>query len=313
MRAMAIPAFGGLESLAPADLPRPKPSRGEILIRTVAAGVNPVDWKICEGSLARMPHAFPLVPGWDVAGVVEELGEACQRFRKGDRVFAYARKPFLQWGTYAEFVALPERHAALMPSNLLFEEAAAIPCAGLTARQALERAGVGAGTDLAILNGSGGVGHFALQLAKIAGARAVATTGPDNLAFVVAQGATAAFEHDREDLDAAVRGAFADGADVVLDAIGGDATRRGLSLLKPGGMLVSVAGSLDATDARGRGVRFERISSEPSGDQLAGLAAQAERGKLKPHVGTIRPLGEARAALEESRGGHVRGKLVVAL
>lgn len=174
MKAVAMHAFGGPEVLVVTDLPRPKPDRGELLIRTLAAGVNPVDWKIREGSLSRVPHGFPLIPGWDVAGVVDELGEGCQRFRKGERVFAYARKLHIQWGTYAEYVCVPERHVALMPPSLLFEEAAAIPCAALTAEQALARAGLAAGATLLVLNGSGGVGHFALQLAKIAGAHSIA-------------------------------------------------------------------------------------------------------------------------------------------
>jgi hypothetical protein len=145
MKAVALHAFGGPEVLVPTDLPRPKAERGELLIRALAVGVNPVDWKVREGQLApRVPHGFPLIPGWDVAGVVDELGEGCQRFRKGDRVFAFARKPHIQWGTYAEYVAVPERHVALMPASLLFEEAAAIPCAALTAQQALARAGLSA-------------------------------------------------------------------------------------------------------------------------------------------------------------------------
>ena len=117
MRAIAIQAFGGPEAMALTDLPRPKPGRGEILMRIVACGVNPVDWKIREGRLpAGVTHAFPIVLGWDAAGVVDELGEGCQRFRKGDRVLAYARRPHVQWGTYAEYVAVPERHVSLMPS-----------------------------------------------------------------------------------------------------------------------------------------------------------------------------------------------------
>src|SRR5512143_1912250 len=189
MRAVAFQAFGGPETLAVMDLPRPKPAPGEILIRAVAAGVNPVDWKMREGGLSRLPHAFPIIPGWDVAGVVDELGEGCHRFRKGDRVFAYARKPYLHWGTYAECVAVPEKDAAPMPANLLFEEAAGIPCAALTAHQALTRAGLGSGATLLVLNGSGVVGHFALQLARIAGARSMATAGPRNQEFVLGQGA----------------------------------------------------------------------------------------------------------------------------
>ena len=314
MRAIAIQAFGGPEAMALTDLPRPKPGRGEILMRIVACGVNPVDWKIREGRLpAGVTHAFPIVLGWDAAGVVDELGEGCQRFRKGDRVLAYARRAHVQWGTYAEYVAVPERHVSLMPSNLLFEEAAAIPCVGLTALQAFERAGLAKGQDIVVLNGSGGVGHLALQLAKIAGARAIATAGPRNQEFLLACGASAGIDYTRDDLVAAVRSRFPNGADVVLDALGGDVLAPALEVLKPGGVLVSVAGMLDPEVARAKGVRFERISSAPSGEQLAVLAAHAERKKLKAHVETIHPLADAAKAQEDVKAGHVRGKRVLAL
>jgi NADPH2:quinone reductase len=313
MRAVAINAFGGPERLAVTDLPRPLPRGGEILVRTLAAGVNPVDWKIREGSLARVPHAFPLIPGWDVAGVVDELGEGCQRFRKGDRVFAYARKPHIQWGTYAEYVAVPERDVALMPPSLLFEEAAGIPCAALTAQQALARTGIAPGATLLVLNGSGGVGHFALQLAKLAGARSLATTGSRNQEFVMSQGADGAIDYTREDLAAAVASRFSEGVDVVLDAIGGDPLAACVAAVKPGGAIVSIVDTLDPELARARGVRFERVSSVPSGEQLAVFAAHAGRKKLRPHVQTIYPLASAALAQEESRAGHVRGKLVLAL
>ena len=313
MRAIAINAFGGPEMLRITDLPRPTPSRGEVLVRTLAAGVNPVDWKIREGSMARVSHGFPLIPGWDVAGVVDELGEGCQRFRKGDRVFAYARKPHIQWGTYAEYVAVPERDVALMPPSLLFEEAAAIPCGALTAQQALTRAGLAAGASLLVLNGSGGVGHFALQLAKLAGVRSIATTGPRNQEFVLSQGAEAGIDYTRDDLAAAVAARFPDGVDAVLDAIGGEPLTSSIAAVKPGGVIVSVVGMLDAEALKARGIRFERVSSAPSGEQLGVFAAHAGRKKLKPHVQTIYPLAGASQAQEESRAGHVRGKLVLAL
>jgi NADPH:quinone reductase len=313
MKTVAMRAFGGPEVLAVTDLPRPKPDRGELLIRTVAAGVNPVDWKIREGSLSKNSHGFPLIPEWDVAGVVEELGEGCQRFRKGDRVFAYARKPHIQWGTYAEFVAVPERDVALMPPSLLFEEAAAIPCAALTAQQALARSGIAPGAVLLVLNGSGGVGHFALQLAKIVGARSIATAGPRNQEFVMNQGAEAAIDHTRDELASAVTARYPAGVDVVLDAIGGPPLVESLSVVKPGGVIVSVVDVLDPAAVAARGVRFERISSVPSGEQLAVFAAQAGRKTLRPHVQTIFPLAAAGQAQEESRAGHVRGKLVLAL
>jgi len=313
MKAVAINAFGGPELLQVCELARPKPERGEILIRTVAAGVNPVDWKIREGRLSTVPHGFPLIPGWDVAGVVDELGEGCQRFRKGDRVFAYARKPHIQWGTYAEYVAVPERDVALMPPSLLFEEAASIPCAALTAQQALAHAGISPGAVLLVLNGSGGVGHFALQLAKIAGARSIATAGARNQEFLMNQGAEHSIDYTRDDLAAAVTARFPGGVDIVLDATGGPPLVQSVDLVKPGGIIVSVVDTLDPATVAARGVRFERVSSAPSGEQLAVFAAHAGRKTLRPHVQTIFPFAKAAQAQEELRAGHVRGKLVLAL
>jgi len=313
LKAIAIQSFGGPETLAVLELPQPKPGPGEVLVRTVAIGVNPVDWKMREGRLAAIPHAFPIIPGWDVAGVVDELGEGCHRFRKGERVFAYARKPFVQWGTYAECVAVPERHVAAMPANLLFEEAAAIPCAALTAHQALTRAGLARGATLAVLNGSGGVGHFALQLARIGGARSIASAGPRNQEFVLSQGADGAIDYTRDDLVSGVKSRFPDGVDIVLDAIGGDPLVRALDLVKPGGVIVSVVDSIDAAAVAARGLRFERINSHPSGEQLEIFAGHAKRKDLRPHVMTIHPFVRAAAAQDESRAGHVRGKLVLAL
>lgn len=314
MKAIAIHTFGGPEVLTLTDLPRPKPERGEVLIRTLAAGVNPVDWQIRQGGLSpAVPHGFPLIPGWDVAGVIDELGEACQGFRKGDRVFAYARKPLIQWGTYAEYVAVAERHVALMPPSLLFEEAAGIPCAALTAHQALARAGLASGATVLVLNGSGGVGHFALQMARNAGARSIASASGRNQEFMMSQGAEGTIDTARDELAAAVEARFPGGVDIVLDAIGGEPLIAALACAKPGGVIVSVAGTLDRDAAKARGVRFERISSEPSGEQLAVFAGAAGRKKLRPHVQTIFPLTEAARAQEESRAGHVRGKLVLAL
>ena len=173
--------------------------------------------------------------------------------------------------------------------------------------------GIAAGAVLLVLNGSGGVGHFALQLAKIAGARSIATAGARNQEFVMSQGAEAAIDTSCSDLAGAVAARFPGGVDVVLDAIGGAPLAAALAVVKPGGIIVSVVDTLDPEAVAARGVRFERVSSAPSGEQLAVFAAHAGRKTLRPHVQTIFPLAAAGRAQEESRGGHVRGKLVLAL
>jgi len=315
MRAISIESFGGAEKLRTADLPRPKPVRGEVLIRTVSAGVNPMDWKICEGIYEGvLPHAFPLVPGWDVAGVVEELGEATAHLRKGDKVWACARKPTVQWGTYAEFVAVPEDSVALMPAKLLFEEAASVPMAALTAYQALfDVAHLEEGADVLIHAAAGGVGHFAVQLAKSAGARVFGTAGPAGHSFVMGLGADGVIDYTREDLGKGLGRLCPDGPDVVLDTMGGDAQEQSLELLKPGGVLVSTVEQPDSETVARRGLRAGLVSVKPSGDQLRILASMVEHEKLGTNVSKIYSLAEAAAAHEESRAGHVHGKLVLAL
>lgn len=315
MRAIAIETFGGRDRLCPMELDRPVTGPGEILIRIVAAGVNPVDWKIREGLLSgAFPHDFPLVPGWDAAGVVEELGEGTSRLRKGDRVWTYARKPRIQGGTYAEYVVVPEASAAPMPANLLFEEAASVPLAALTAYQSLfVAARVAAETTVLIHAASGGVGHFAAQLAKNAGARVIGTAGPSNQEFVLAQGAEAAVDYTRQDFREAVRARYPDGVDVVLDTIGGDTLDRSWEIVKPGGIVVGIVDVPDASRGASRGVRSAHVFVEPDGAQLRLLAALAEKKKLRPQVQKIFPLSEAAQAHAAIEAGHVRGKIVLAL
>jgi NADPH2:quinone reductase len=313
MRAMAIEEFGGPDRVKPMTLSRPKPTRGQILIRVVAAGVNPVDWKIRDGLLRdALPHAFPIILGWDVAGIVDELGEGASRFRKGDKVWAYARKPVIQWGTWAEFVAVPETSASILPPRLLFEEAASVPLAALTAHQGLAKAGVRSGETVLVHAAAGGVGHFAVQLARNLGAKVYGTAGTSNQEFVLGLGADGALDYTREDFREALRRFSPEGVHVVLDCVGGDALVRSFDVLRPGGRVVSIVDPQVGAHAPA-GFRADYVFVEPSGDQLEALAGLFPRQKLRTHVSKIYPLREAAQALTESQAGHVRGKLVLAL
>lgn len=315
MRAIAIDEFGGPERLQPRDLPRPRPSRGELLIHVVSAGVNPVDVEIREGRLAAsMPHAFPLVPGWDAAGTVEQLGEGACRFRKGDRVWSLARKPVVQWGCYAEYVAVPEEQVALMPAKLLYEEAAAMPTAALAAFQALfDDPGLEKGSRVLIHAAEGGVGHFAVQLARQAGAEVWGTAGAANQGFVIELGANGAIDHDREDLVEAARRECPSGFDLVLDAVGGATLERSHDLVRPGGRLVGIVDEPDVERARERGFSARFAAVRPDAEQLGLLARLVDEKQLRPHLQRIYPLAEAAAAQREIAEGHVRGKLVLNL
>lgn len=315
MRAIAIDGFGGPEQLKPMALPRPRPERGEILIHVVAAGVNPVDCQIRAGRLReRLPHRFPLIPGWDVAGVVEELGEGATRFRKGERVWGFARKAVVQWGCYAEYVSVPEASAALMPARLLYEEATAVPLAALTALQALTaRARLGPGMAVLIHAAGGGVGHFAVQLARLTGARVLATASAAKQPFILGLGAEVGIDYTKEDFGDVVRRHCPEGVDVVLDAVGGETLARSYAVLKPGGRLASIVDEPDPAEAARHGVQAHHLVVQPDGEQLRHVAQLFDQKKLRVHVQKIYRLADAAEAHRTSEAGHVQGKLVLNL
>ncbi len=241
MKACIIESFGGRDQLKIADLPAPEPGEGEVLIRIHAAGVNPVDWKIREGWLKELfPHHFPVILGWDMAGIVEKTGYSARRFKPGDEVYAYARRPEIQKGTYAEFIALPESYIARKPSGLSMTEAGSIPLASLTAYQALVEAGhLQKGQSVFILGASGGVGSSAVQLAADAGARVIGLTSERNHEYVRSLGAEAVIEYQRGDFIQSLGELLPYGADLVFDCQGGDTLTRGQLCARPGGRLVS--------------------------------------------------------------------------
>jgi NADPH:quinone reductase-like Zn-dependent oxidoreductase len=190
MRAMVIDEWGGTEQIHEAEVEPPPVAPDGLLVRVRAAGVNPVDTKVRGGYMAeKLPCHFPLILGWDVAGVVEQVGAAVTAFRPGDEVYGYIRRHHLQFGTYAEYVTATDTYFAHKPSELSFEEAAALPLAGLTAHQALETMGVRGGETLFVGGGSGGVGHIAVQLGIARGARVIATASERNQDFLRELGA----------------------------------------------------------------------------------------------------------------------------
>jgi NADPH:quinone reductase-like Zn-dependent oxidoreductase len=185
MKAMTLQQYGQPEDLKLTDHPDPKVAPGEVLVRAKAAGVNPVDWKLGEGLLdALMETHFPMIPGWDVAGVVERVGLDMEEFAPGDEVYGYIRKDSVQLGTYAELVSAHVRMLARKPASLTWEQAAGVPLAGLTAYQCAERVGVGAGETVLVHAAAGGVGMFGVQIAAALGARVIGTASERNHDFV---------------------------------------------------------------------------------------------------------------------------------
>jgi NADPH:quinone reductase-like Zn-dependent oxidoreductase len=302
MRAIAVNEWGGRERLELLDVDAPPVAPDGVLLRIHAAGLNPVDWKIREGRMAKaFPHHFPVILGWDAAGVIEKVGPAVTWFKPGDRAYGYCRRHDLQFGTYAEYVSVPEGHLAHMPDELTFEEAAALPLAALTAHQSLERVGLRFGETLFVGGGAGGVGHVAVQLAVERGARVVATASPENHEFLRELGAEPLAHGD--DRIAELE------ADAAFDLFGGDAREVAFSALRRGGRLISIAGP-PPEPREGFEVHywFVRPSGYDLGEHITPLV---QEGRLRPHVAEALPLERAAEAHELLEGGHVRGKLVL--
>ncbi len=295
-------------------LPDPVPQAGEVVIRIVAAGVNPVDWKIREGLLQqRLPHRFPLVPGWEAAGYIETTGPGANRFRPGDAVWSYTRLPEVHHGAYAERIALPESMVAHKPAAFFFYEAGAVPLAGLTAYQALRRKGdVGPGATVLVHAAAGGVGHLAVQIAKSAGARVLGTAGKANLDFVRSLGAEA-IDYTAGDFRDAVRALCPDGVTVAFDTVGGEVQAKTYDVVQKGGRLVSIASPPDAAEGKRRGIEAHYVFVEPSATDLDALGALANEGRLRVYVSSVLPLSAAAEAHLKSREGRTRGKAVLVI
>lgn len=301
MKAIRIHAFGGPEVLKYEDVPEPKPGPGEIRIRVIAAGVNPMDWIVRRGGM-NLP--LPMIMGIDVAGVVDALGSGVEAFQTGEGVFA---KVSLGQGGYAEYTVTNASQAAIKPKSIGFLEAAAIPTAGLTAWQSLfDIAGLDKGQSVLIHGAAGGVGSFAVQFAKWKGARVIGTASSSNAEFLKSIGADVVIDYKTQRFED-----VAHNVDVVLDTIGGDTFDRSWGVLKPGGFLVTTVANVSEGAAEAHGVRAKRIVSQADGRELAQIAAVIDEGHIKPIVTTVLPLSEARKAQEMSESRHTRGKIVL--
>jgi NADPH:quinone reductase-like Zn-dependent oxidoreductase len=314
MRAIAITEFGGADRLHQTEVDDPLVGPDSVLIRVRAAGINPVDYKVRQGNLAgRIPHSFPLIPGWDAAGVVEQVGPAVTDIAPGDEVYAYCRKDFVRDGTYAELVSVRDDAVARKPARLSFEEAGGVPLAGLTALQLLRFAlDIKAGERVLIHAAAGGVGSFAVQIAKDDDAHVIATASAANHAYLRGLGADDVIDYTSEDFVDAVRERYPDGIDAVADLVGGDVQQRSAEVLASGrGRLGSIIAPPDADALRDRGLRGHYVFVRPSASGLRVLAAMADAGRLRVHLQEVVPLGEAARAHETLEGGHVRGKIVL--
>lgn len=305
MKALHYDRFGGLDQLRVGELPDPHIGPDTLLVKVVAAGINPVDYKIRQGYLQGLiDTVFPVVPGWDVAGVVVRPGLDTPEFAAGDEVLAYARADVVHGGTLAELAAVPVRTAAHKPASVSFEDAAALPLAGLTALQSVRRSGLKAGDAVLVHAAAGGVGSFATQLAVLARARVVGTAGPANHDYLRGLGAEPVPYGD--ELVAAARELVPDGFDVVLDYVGGAAMDATRELVKPGASVISITDGRAASEFGG-----QAIWVRPSSEDLAELVGLVADGKLTVSVAEVFDLDHAVDAYRMLEAGHTRGKIVV--
>jgi NADPH:quinone reductase-like Zn-dependent oxidoreductase len=306
MKAVRIHTYGGPEVLKYEDAPRPQPGEGEVLIRVHAATVNPIDWNVREGHMKDFwPHKFPLILGWDLSGVVQELGRGASRFKIGDEVYSVPDPT--RNGAYADYIVVRESELALKPNSLPHIRAAAVPLAALTAWQSLlDSAQLQPGQRVLIHGGSGGVGHFAVQLAKWKGAYVIATASTKNQELLRELGADETIDYTRQRFEDVARK-----IDIVLDPIGGDTQERSWQVLKKGGILLSVVEPPSADKAKALGIQATFVASHPNGAELAKIAELIDSGDLKPIVNRILPLSEARRAHELSQTRHTHGKIVL--
>jgi NADPH:quinone reductase-like Zn-dependent oxidoreductase len=306
MKAIRIHNYGGPEVLHYEDAPRPEPQAGEVLVRVHAAGVNPIDWKVREGHVKDFwSHKFPLILGWDLSGVVEELGRGVSRFKIGDEVYSVPDPN--RDGAYAEYIVVRESELALKPKLLHHIPAATVPLAALTVWQSLfDTAQLQPGQRVLIHAGSGGVGHLAVQLAKWKGAYVFATASTKNKDLLRKLSVDEPIDYTQQRFEDVARN-----IDVVLDTIGGETQERSWSVLKKGGNLVSLVQPPSEEKAKELGVRAVFVGVQANGEQLAEIAKIIDSGKLAPVIDRILPLSEAGRAHELSQSGHVRGKIVL--
>jgi NADPH:quinone reductase-like Zn-dependent oxidoreductase len=305
MKAVVIHEYGGPEVLKYEDVPRPEPKEDQILVRVIAAGVNPVDGMIRSGMFANEKRAFPIILGGDIAGLVEKVGSKVTKFKAGDPVFAYVSLD--NSGGYAEYSLTTERETALRPKSLTYLEAAAVPIVALTAWQALiDAAKLRLGQAVLIHGGSGGVGTFAIQIAKARGAKVIATASTRNQDLLKQLGADVTIDYTKQKFEDVAKD-----VDVVLDSIGKDTLARSYGVVKKGGIIVSLVARPNQSELEKRGIYGAALSVEPNSDELAEIRKLIDEKKIRVIVSQTFPLSEAAKAQEQVATGHTRGKIVL--
>jgi len=305
MKAIVIHEYGGPEVLKYEDVPRPEPKDDQLLVRVIAAGVNPVDGLIRAGMFANENRTFPIILGGDIAGVVEKVGNKVTKFKAGDPVFAYVS--LNSSGGYAQYALVPEREAAPKPRSVTYIQAAAVPIVAMTAWQALiDTAKLGSGQTVLIHGGSGGVGSFAIQIAKARGAKVIATASAANQDLLKQLGADVAIDYTKQNFEDTAKD-----VDVVLDSVGKDTLARSYGVVKRGGIIVSLVARPDQGELEKHGIRGVALSVDPNADELTEIGKLIDENKIRVIISQTFPLSEAAKAQEQVASGHTRGKIVL--
>jgi len=305
MRAIVIHSYGGPEVLKLEQVARPEPADDEVLIRVVAASLNPVDVAIRKGYLVKLVGNFPLIPGMDAAGVVEKVGNKVTKYKAGDPVFAFFT--LKGEGGYAEFVTAKDDELAPKPGTVSFAQAAGVGAAGATAWEALiETANLQPGQSVLIHGGSGGVGHLAIQIAKARGAKVFATASTANQDFLRQMGADVAIDYTRTKFEDVAKD-----VDVVLDTVGRDTLERSYGVVKKGGIIVSIVDEPKPEALETHGIRGVTLRCTPKAEVLEELSKLMEAKKLTPVISKTFPSAQVVQAQDQIATGHTRGKIVL--
>lgn len=307
-RAVVIEAYGGKDQLKEATVQLPELKANQLLVKVAATSINPIDWKLREGYLKQMfPWDFPIILGWDVAGDIVEIGADVTEFKVGDAI--YARPETTRFGTYADYAIVDAELAAIKPENQNYAEAAAVPLAGLTAYQALfEHGRLKEGEKVLIHAGAGGVGTYAIQLAKAAGAYVITTASPRNHELLQKLGADEIIDYHTTDFEEVLQD-----IDLVFDTMGGDTQKKSFTVLKPKGRLISILSIEDEDLAKEKDIFAKAIWLRTNGKQLAELTELIEAEKVNSIIGATFPLTAqgiyGAHALSETH--HAVGKIVI--
>jgi NADPH:quinone reductase-like Zn-dependent oxidoreductase len=304
MKAVVAHEYGSPDVLKFEKVPRPEPGDDEALVRVIASSVNPADPLTLSGKYAKeFGTHLPLIPGYDIAGVVEKKGANVTQLKVGDAVYGYPTFG----GGWADYVTVKEWEVAAKPKSLNFVEAAAVPMGALTAWQALvDVAKLQPGQTILIHGGSGGVGSFAIQIAKARGARVIATASAANQDFLKQLGADVAVDYTKTKFEDVAKD-----VDAVLDPVGGETLARSYNVVKKGGIVMSLVARPDPAELKKRGIHGAGISVHPDTEDLAEIAKLIDAGKIKPTVTQVLPLSEAIAAQQQAATHHTRGKVVL--